>query len=184
VQLPVNSLLDLWNDPNIGHAVKSFVLIYLEMGVKRCDELTHSILLPKIISGIRNRPQSLLPLLFGLIIPIMANYPANYSKLTAPKAKPGSATSATVPKLNTSFVAEDIQFVMEKLLSFALYSAPVQMAGSALNPSQNVSTTDYVPAGLSKASVNFITNGFKAAWCKDAKQLSELKVHSSNPRSV
>jgi hypothetical protein len=170
LKLPLDKLLDSWVDLQSNHQVTTFVLIYLEMALKRCPILLQISHLSRIISQIPKRQSSLLPKLFSIIIPIMAEYPSHSrelkSKLTNISEEPVSA-----------FEIDDIRFILEKLYYLALYYAPVILPGTALNPSVEIPTATHIPHSLSKKSVDFITNGFKTSWCKNAKELSILKVY-------
>lgn len=165
--LPVKKLVSLWTDRKTTSTVAIFALIYLEKGILRLKDDEQISFLRDIVAGISSRPKSLLPSLFALIIPVIAKVPRNRRQTELSKS------SSSIPVLEK----DDMKFIMDKLLALALYSVPEQPTGTALNPSQEVSTVNHVPPGLSKTSVEFITNNFKSSFSKNAKELADLKVY-------
>ena len=166
IRLPIQKLLNLYTDSN-GLLVKSFTLIYLEMGFNS----THYKLLPSLVYNIHKKPASQQAVLFAIALPLFSNF--TYDNCIDLPDDP----------FQFERYPNDLKFWLDKFLDIMLYQVPAskKLPVNALNSQANASITltsplECVPLGLSKSRVSFVTNNLKAKWMHDNVQLKALKV--------
>ena len=168
IKLPLNSLVDLYCGQT-GNTVKSFALIYLELGFPRGSNDEARTLLPLLLKNISSKPASQQMILFGISLPLFGLFTDHLLTLDDPFG------FKTNPK--------DLQFLLCKFQDVLLYSVPSSgREVNALNNAKNASLPpitplDKIPIGLCKNAVNFITNKLKASWTMNTGEVKNLKIH-------
>ncbi|XP_045493111.1 proteasome adapter and scaffold protein ECM29 [Colias croceus] len=89
VQLPVETLLQLYRDPTANSFIINFSIIYITMGFPRLPRELQLKLAPSLLESIENRPQGHQDQLLMLVIPLLADIKESDLNL---KAKPKVAT--------------------------------------------------------------------------------------------
>eukprot|EP00026_Physarum_polycephalum_P000236 Phypoly_transcript_00236.p1 GENE.Phypoly_transcript_00236~~Phypoly_transcript_00236.p1 ORF type:complete len:1888 (+),score=384.04 Phypoly_transcript_00236:110-5665(+) len=117
IKLPVNELLNQYNDPQIPVLVKNFNIIYLEMGFSRISVEEKLQFAPLLIVGIASRPLQQQETLLHMFISVA-------EKLTAPK------DDAEIPK-KFPFLSspEDTGVLLDFMLGLLLVPPPYQLQG-------------------------------------------------------
>ncbi|KAJ3409587.1 hypothetical protein HDV05_004331 [Chytridiales sp. JEL 0842] len=195
--VPVEALLNLFTSGTAGALVKSFALIYLEMGFNRLTSDEEAIAyLPKLVKGIASRNKNQQQTIFNVALPILAKY--KEKKLTK------ADSTMIVDPFDFANNPKDLKFLLDCFLDVILYTvAPASqqkqvresLISTASRSTENADSTEidfsqigmprteapkaaeeFVPPGLSKAALAFITNSGKAKWTNNPQEVKALKI--------
>ncbi|KAJ3397973.1 hypothetical protein HDU92_000075 [Lobulomyces angularis] len=168
IKIPVNEILEIFVRKDVSLVVHNFALIYIEMGFQRLSDNEAINLLPTITNRITERPESQQIVLFGIILSTISKFPFSMVR-NSPEAK--------WDPLKLLHCPNESNFLLRKFTDFMLYSCPPVRPLSASTVASNaINEDEFVPVGLSKAKLNFVSNNKKATFCKNPQELKVFKL--------
>ncbi|TPX39274.1 hypothetical protein SeLEV6574_g07344 [Synchytrium endobioticum] len=171
INIPLSAILDLWTSTTVTNFVRNFALIYLEIGFARASDKAVTAFLPQLIRGIATRLPSQQMVAFHIALPIFAKL----KEVQPPSTDPFEFEANPA----------DLSFLVHQFLNIMLYNIPASSRPkatsaaapmSAAQPPHQTEPVNHAPPGLSRASVEFITNAGKAAFTKSTPDLVHMKV--------
>ncbi|KAJ3148226.1 hypothetical protein HDU89_004822 [Geranomyces variabilis] len=170
IKVPMSALLDLFSSAKSSVLLRNFCLIYLDLGFARSTKEERVKLLPGLFRDISTRLPAQQATIFQMALQVFGTTGGDFRSL-APKES-----------FDWESHPADLTFLLTKSLDVVLYTfAPAGKPMTALSMGQRSSepTTpveQFVPPGISKEAVNFITNYGKASWTNSPTELRSLKL--------
>ena len=140
IQLPVDALLQQYQDPSATSFVTNFTIIYIKIGFPRMPQNKQALLVPAVLSSLNGKPESHQDSLLLMIMPIIADVSAPTEDPVKKLNYLGLIERPAVSKIFHSFIVDFLLLPYGSHPSIAASSDAKENGNKALN----------VPAAMSE----------------------------------